>query len=90
MNPVIARPRARKCGHTRREIRASYAYTDSHSKTIVFGLLTTDGKRIFRQYDRFDMHAFARFLRTAVCKFGRICIILESPAAPCKDDTSAC
>ena len=75
---VIAGPMARKCGYTRREIRASYVYTSSHSKTIVFGLLTIDGRRMFRQYDRFDMHAFARFLKAAVRKFGRICLILDN------------
>ena len=58
-------------------MRASYVYTGSHSKTIVFGLLTTDGRRMFRQYDRFDMHAFAKFLRAAVRKFGKICMILD-------------
>ena len=75
---MIAGPRARKRGYTRRGIRASYVYTDSHSKTIVFELLTTDGRRMFRQYDRFDMHAFARFLKVAVRKFGKICLILDN------------
>ena len=75
---VIAGPRARKRGYTRRGIRASYIYTGSHSKTIVFGLLTTDGRRMFRQYDRFGMHAFARFLKAAVCRFGKICLILDN------------
>ena len=32
---------------------------------------------MFRQYDRFDMHAFAKFLRAAVRKFGKICMILD-------------
>ena len=44
----------------------------------MFGLLTTDGRRIFRQYGKFDMHAFARFLKTAVYKFGKICMILDN------------
>ena len=74
---MIAGSRARKRGYTRRGVRASYVYTGSHSKTIVFGLLTTDGRMMFRQYDRFDMHAFARFLKAAVRRFGRICIILD-------------
>ena len=75
---MIAGPRARKRGYTRRGIRASYVYTGSHSKTIVFGLLTTDDRRMFRQYDRFDIHAFAKFLKAAVCKFGKICVILDN------------
>ena len=72
---VIAGPRALKRGYTRKKIRALYTYTGSRSKTIVFGLITTDGRMMFRQYDRFDMHAFARFLRAAVRKFGKICMM---------------
>ena len=75
---VIAGPRARKRGYTRSGIRASYVYTGSHSKTIVFGLLTTDGRSMFRQYDKFDMHAFAKFIKAAVRKFGKICLILDN------------
>ena len=45
---------------------------------MVFGLLTTDGRRVFRQYDRFDMYAFARFLKAVVRKFGKICMILDN------------
>ena len=33
---------------------------------------------MFRQHDRFDMHAFARFLRAAVRKFGKICLIVDN------------
>ena len=76
---MIAGLRARKRGCARRAIRASYTYISSHSKTIVFGLLATDGRRMFRQYDRFEMHASARFIKAAVRKFGRICLILDSP-----------
>ena len=32
---------------------------------------------MFRQYDKFDMYAFAKFLKAAVRKFGKICIILD-------------
>ena len=32
---------------------------------------------MFRQYDKFDMHAFAKFLKAAVRKFEKICIILD-------------
>ena len=75
---MIVGPRARKRGYTKRGIRASYVYTGSHSKTIVFGLLTTDGRRMFRQYNKFDMHAFAKFIKAAVRKFGKICMILDN------------
>ena len=33
---------------------------------------------MFRQYDRFDMRAFAKFLKAAIRKFGRICLILDN------------
>ena len=33
---------------------------------------------MFRQYDKFDMHAFAKFIKAAVRKFGRICLILDN------------
>ena len=55
-------------------------YTGSHSKTVMFGLIATDGRRIFRQHDRFEMHAFARFLKATVCKFEKI--------GPMADNTS--
>ena len=44
----------------------------------MFGLLTTDGRRMFRQHDRFDMCTFARFPRAAVHRFGRICMTLDN------------
>ena len=33
---------------------------------------------MFGQYDKFDMHAFAKFIKGAVRKFGRICLILDN------------
>ena len=47
-------------------------------RQTVFGLLTTDGRRMFRQHDRFDMYTFARFPRAAVHRFGRICMTLDN------------
>ena len=41
-------------------------------------MLTTEGRRMFRQYDRFEMHAFARFPKAAVRKFGKICLIVDN------------
>ena len=54
-------------------------YTQARTqRPTVFGLLTTDGRRMFRQYDRFEMHAFAKFLKAAVRKFGKICLIVDN------------
>ena len=74
---MIADPRSRRRGYTRKGIRAFYTYTGSHSKTVVFGLITTDGRSMFRQYDRFDKHSFAKFLKAAVRKFKKICMIVD-------------
>ena len=74
---MIAEPRARKRGYTRKKIRALYTYTAHTQRPTVFGLITTDGRSMFRQYDKFDMHAFAKFIRAAVRKFGKICLILD-------------
>ena len=54
-----------------------YTYTAHTQRPTVFGLITTDGRSMFRQYDKFDMHAFAKFIRAAVRKFGKICLILD-------------
>ena len=55
-----------------------YTYTGSHLKTIVFGLITTDDGSVFRQYDKFDKHTFAKFLKVAVRKFEKICLIVDN------------
>ena len=69
---VISDARPRKRGYTRKGIRAFYTYTGSHSKTIVYGLLTTGGRGMFRQYNEFNQHTFADFLKQAVYKFKKI------------------
>lgn len=74
---MISDARPRKRGYTRKGIRAFYTYTGSHSKTIVYGLLTTDGRGMFRQYNEFNQHTFADFLKQAVYKFKKICLILD-------------
>ena len=33
---------------------------------------------MFRQYDKFDKHSFARFLKVTVRKFGKICLIVDN------------
>ena len=74
---VISDARPRKRGYTRKGIRAFFTYTGSHSKTILYGLITTDGRGMFRQYDKFNQHAFADFLRQAVYRFKKICLIMD-------------
>ena len=74
---MISDARPRKRGYTRKGIRAFFTYTGSHSKTIIHGLLTTDGRGMFRQYDEFTKDTFADFLKQALYKFKKICLIMD-------------
>ena len=74
---MISDARPRKRGYTRKGIRAFFTYTGSHSKTIIHGLITTDGRGMFRQYDEFTKDTFADFLMQAVYKFKKICLIMD-------------
>ena len=63
-----------------------YTYTGSHSKTIVFGMFTLDGRGFFERYDRFTKEEFVRFLKAAHKKFGKILMILDgAPQHRAKD-----
>ena len=48
---VDARPR--KGIYTRRSRRAAYTYTESYSKTVVFGVITVDWEEFFERHGRF-------------------------------------
>ncbi len=51
--------------------------TGSHQKTIVFGALSYDGRQMFKQYDKFDQHAFIDFLKHLHKKFGKILVYAD-------------
>ena len=51
--------------------------TGSHSKTIAFGVLSLDGKQLFRQYERFDSHSFIAYLEEARKKFRKFIMIVD-------------
>ena len=57
-----------------------YTYTGSRSKTIVFGVITTDGRGYFERYPSFTKEEFVKFLRTVHAKFGKVLIILDGAA----------
>ena len=63
--------------YTPRGIRGVYTYTGSHSKTIVFGLLTADGEGFFQKYAAFTKEEFVKFLREAHKRFGKILMITD-------------
>ena len=60
-----------------KEKRPVVTVTGSHSKTIVFGVLSLDGKQLFRQYERFDSHSFIAYLEEARKKFRKFIMIVD-------------
>ena len=51
--------------------------TGSHGKIIAFGVLSPDGKQLFRQYGRFDSHSFIAYLEDAKKKFEKFIIFTD-------------
>lgn len=75
---VIADARACRGVYTLKGKRAVYTYTGSHTRTVVFELITDDGRSFFKRYDRFTKDEFADFLREAHAQFGKpIMMILD-------------
>ena len=60
-----------------RQKRPIVTVTGSHSKTIVFGVISSDGKQLFRQYERFDSQTFIRYLRQVKKKFKKFVIFAD-------------
>ena len=74
----IADARPRKRVYTLKGKRAVYTCTGSHAKTVIFGLITCDGRSFFKQYDKFTKDQFADFLKEAHAYFGKpIMMILD-------------
>ncbi len=86
---VTADARPRKGVYTPRGVRAAYTYTGTHSRTVVFGLITSDGKYFFVRYDRFRKEEFVDFLRKAHKKFGKILMILDGAPQHRANDVKA-
>ena len=77
---VIAEARARRGIYTPKGVRGVYTYTGSHSKTIVFGVITTDGRGYFERYPSFTKVEFVKFLKAVHAKFGKVLIMLDGAA----------
>ena len=73
----VADARLRKGVYTPKGVRGVYTYTGSHSKTIVFGLITLDGEGFFQRYDSFTGKEFVEFLKAACKRFGKILMITD-------------
>ena len=56
------------------------SYTGSHKKVVVTGMLSTDGRQIFRTCEKFDARSFIDILKIAHKKFGKICVIADNAA----------
>ena len=67
----VADARLRKGVYTPKGVRGVYTYTGSHSKTIVFGLITLDGEGLFQRYGSFTGKEFVEFLKAACERFGK-------------------
>ena len=73
----VADARLRKGIYTPKGVRGVYTYTGSHSKTIVFGLITLDGEGFFQRYSSFTGKEFVEFLKAACERFGKILMITD-------------
>ena len=51
--------------------------TGSHEKTIVFGVLSLNGKQLFRQYQRFDSDSFIAYLEEIKKKFKKFIMFVD-------------
>lgn len=69
---MTAETRLRKGVYTPRGVWTVHRYTGAHSKTVVFGLITFDGRDFFVRYDMFRKEEFMDFLRQTHEKFGKI------------------
>ena len=73
----VADARLRKGVYTPKGVRGVYTYTGSHSKTVVFGLITLDGEGFFQRYGSFTGKEFVEFLKAACERFGKILMITD-------------
>ena len=51
--------------------------TGSHEKTIVYGVLSLDGKQLFRQDSKFDSQSFLSYLDRVKKKFNKFVIFID-------------
>ena len=49
----------------------------SHYKTIIYGVLSLDGKQLFRQYERFDSQSFIAYLEEIRKKFNKFILFVD-------------
>ena len=74
----MADARLRKGVYTPKGVRGVYTYTGSHSKTVVFGLITLNGEGFFQRYGSFTGKEFVELLKAACERFGKALMITDS------------
>ena len=60
-----------------KEKRPMVTVTGSHDKTIVYVVLSLEGKQLFRQKDKFDSQSFIDYLEQAKEKFKKFIMIVD-------------
>ena len=68
---------ARKRRWIVKDRRPMVTVTGSHSKTITFGVLSLDGKQLFRQHGRFDSQSFIAYPEQAKKKFRKFIMFVD-------------
>ena len=57
----------------------------SRKRTIVFGCLSTDGRQLFLQYDKFNTSKFVDYLKQVQKRFGKIVIFVDRAKPHCSN-----
>jgi len=60
-----------------KEKRPIVTVTGSHERTIIYGVLSLDGKQFFRQEERFDSQSFIKYLQHVKMKFKKFILIID-------------
>jgi transposase len=60
-----------------KEKRPVATVTGSHDKTIVYGVLSLDGKQLFRQDEKFDSQSFMAYLEQVKRKFKKFVMFVD-------------
>ena len=73
----VADARLRKGIYALKGVRGVYTDTGSHSRTVLFGLITLDVEGFFQRYSSFTGKEFVEFLKAACERFGKILMITD-------------
>ena len=63
-----------------KEKRPVVTVAGSHYKTIIYSILSLDGKQLFRQYEKFDSQSFIAYLEEIRKKFNKFILFVDRAA----------